>query len=175
LIKTIAVTGPESTGKSELSEQLAVHYNCLWVPEYARKYLNEINRPYEYNDVVNIAEEQQRMEKEYIKKSRNLLICDTELIVIKIWLEYKYRKCPEWISQSIQEHPHDLYLLMNTDLPWEFDPQREHPDLRSYFFNKFEKEMKTFKLNYRVVSGLGKERFLNAVKTINSYFKENNQ
>ena len=31
--------GPESTGKTTLSKQLARYYNSVWVPEYAREYL----------------------------------------------------------------------------------------------------------------------------------------
>ena len=41
-IKKIVAIGPESTGKSTLCAQLAEHYNSLWVPEYAREYLEKI-------------------------------------------------------------------------------------------------------------------------------------
>jgi nicotinamide riboside kinase len=54
----ISVTGPESTGKSWLAQHLAGHYKTLWVPEYARKYLESINRPYTYNDILVIAQKQ---------------------------------------------------------------------------------------------------------------------
>ena len=35
----IVLFGPESTGKTTLSNQLARYYNSVWVPEYAREYL----------------------------------------------------------------------------------------------------------------------------------------
>jgi nicotinamide riboside kinase len=37
----IVLFGPESTGKTTLSKQLAAHYNTYWVPEYARSYLQD--------------------------------------------------------------------------------------------------------------------------------------
>ena len=37
----IVIFGPESTGKTTLSRQLATHYNTVWVPEFARDYLQE--------------------------------------------------------------------------------------------------------------------------------------
>ena len=35
----IAITGPESTGKSTLAEKLARHFNVDFIPEYSRTYL----------------------------------------------------------------------------------------------------------------------------------------
>jgi len=54
----ISVTGPESTGKSWLADRLAEHYNTNWVPEFARKYLDEIDRPYTYDEILSIARKQ---------------------------------------------------------------------------------------------------------------------
>ena len=39
MLKKVVILGPESTGKSTLCEQLATHYNTIWVKEYAREYL----------------------------------------------------------------------------------------------------------------------------------------
>ena len=40
----IAITGPESTGKSMLTAQLAKHYKAVMVAEYAREYLEKLGR-----------------------------------------------------------------------------------------------------------------------------------
>ena len=37
----VVLFGPESTGKSSLAKELAVHYNTYCVDEYARHYLQE--------------------------------------------------------------------------------------------------------------------------------------
>ena len=37
--RRILILGPESTGKSTLASDLAVHFDEPWVPEFAREYL----------------------------------------------------------------------------------------------------------------------------------------
>ena len=61
----IAITGPESTGKTNLAEALALHYNTVWVPEYAREYIANLNRKYTLNDILTIAKRQVISEKHY--------------------------------------------------------------------------------------------------------------
>ena len=47
----IAIIGPESTGKTMLTEQLADHYHSPWVPEYARTYIESLSRSYHFDDI----------------------------------------------------------------------------------------------------------------------------
>jgi NadR type nicotinamide-nucleotide adenylyltransferase len=154
----IAITGPESTGKSTLACTLADHYQTLWVPEYAREYLDKLNRPYTFNDVEKIAREQIALEDKLRSEEKKVLICDTELIVIKIWMEYKYQLVPDWIVSEIKNRKYDVYLLCNIDIPWEPDPLRENPELREFFFNWFKKEINEIKGNYIIISGNQQQR-----------------
>ena len=55
---SIGIIGPESTGKSTLAAYLANRYKGLLIPEYARTYMEQLNRPYTYEDVVAIAKHQ---------------------------------------------------------------------------------------------------------------------
>src|SRR5688572_13286457 len=68
MIRKVAIIGPESTGKSTLSMQLASHYQTLWVPEYARQYLEEHGCTYTYDSLLEIAKGQVRLEDEYLEK-----------------------------------------------------------------------------------------------------------
>lgn len=63
-MKKVVVIGPESTGKSTLSEQLANHYQTVWVPEFARGYLETLGRAYNQDDLLRIAEGQLQLEDE---------------------------------------------------------------------------------------------------------------
>jgi len=171
-IVKIAITGPESTGKSMLAKQLAEHYHTIWVPEFARVYIDSLSRPYNQKDILLIAKGQLRSEKEYFNRAGTFLFCDTELIVTKIWSEVKYRCCHEWILQKIRKNKYDLYLLCNIDLPWEDDPQREHPDKRQYLFDLYVKELNERTLPYFIISGIGKDRLNNAIRVIGSFFRE---
>ena len=84
----IAITGPESTGKTTLSEKLAQHFNTDFVPEYSRTYLENFEGQYTEEDVAKIAEGQYNLILEEEKKSPEILIADTETIVCKTWDEY---------------------------------------------------------------------------------------
>ncbi|MCG3165125.1 MAG: Trifunctional NAD biosynthesis/regulator protein NadR [Bacteroidia bacterium] len=164
--KKIAIVGPESTGKSTLSAKLAAHYTTEWVHEYAREYLNSINRPYNYDDLKLIAKGQIEEEDRKLEDVTDLLICDTTMLTLKIWSEYAFKKCDPLILNNLESRKYNLHLLCNIDLPWVSDPQREHPDKRKFFFDWYEKELKKQKLNYIIIEGKVGERFESAVKAI---------
>ncbi len=136
-IKKIVVIGPESTGKSTLSQLLAVQLQTLWVPEFARNYLEELGREYVENDLLEIAKGQIAAEEKAIQQANQYLVCDTDLYVIKVWSEAKYGRCHPWILEQIAQRKYDLYLLTYIDVPWADDPLREHPlpEERAYFYN----------------------------------------
>lgn len=166
-IRRIAITGPESTGKSMLAGQLAEYYDTIWVPEYAREYIDNLNRPYLLEDIVAIAKGQFENENIFAKKAKRFLFCDSDFIVLKIWCEFKYNTCPAWILDKVNNHIYDLYLLMDIDLPWEYDPLREHPHQRELLFNLYKDELAGRKLPFRIISGFGNNRFKNAIKAVN--------
>jgi len=176
MIRRIAITGPESTGKSSLARQLADHYKSVWVPEYAREHIDHLGRPYEESDILVIAQGQLKLEKdaEVIikkgKKNEDYLFCDTEFLVPKIWSEVKFSRCDPWILHQIETRVYDLYLLCYIDIPWEYDPQREHPELREHLFNLYHEELLERNRNFRVVSGLDEDRLNNAIKFVDECY-----
>ncbi len=56
------------------------------------------------------------------------LFIDTDQYVMKVWCEYVFGDCHNWILKRIAERPYDLYLLCKPDLPWIKDELREYPD-----------------------------------------------
>ena len=184
-VKKIVVIGPESTGKSTLCEQLAEHYHTHWVPEYAREYLEKNGTDYTYDDLLTIAKGQIELEdavsyqlssmsKEQstsnIKhRTSNILFIDTDMYVMKVWCEYVFNKCHNWILNRIAERHYDGYLLCNTDLPWVKDNLREYPDMETR--NKLYHLYKEILINQPVpwveISGNYEERFEKAKRFIN--------
>jgi NadR type nicotinamide-nucleotide adenylyltransferase len=164
----IAVTGPESTGKSTISEQLARYYQTVWVPEYARTYIGNINKPYTLQDIEAIARGQYELEQQLSKQANGLLFSDTDMLVLKIWSEHAFGKCPEFISEKLQQQDYNLYLLMGVDLLWEPDPQREHPHLREFFYTWYKRELITMGVPFIEVIGKEQDRFLKARKHIDA-------
>ncbi|MGN6530404.1 MAG: AAA family ATPase [Ginsengibacter sp.] len=197
-VKKIVVIGPESTGKSTLCEKLAAHYNTLWVPEYAREYLQKNGCNYKYEDLLTIAKGQIELEEgiryqvagirygvsdtRYQSHISNLiphaLFIDTDLYVIKVWSEFVFNKCENWILNRIAERKYDLYLLCDTDLPWVEDVLREYPDetIRKRLFHFYKDAMINQSTPWSVISGTYQERFDQALNFIeNSFTKKNVQ
>ena len=165
----IAITGPESTGKSVLAEQLANHFHTIWVPEFARSFIDKLDRPYIAEDILTIAQGQLHNEQLLQKQTDHCLFCDTELIVTKIWSEFKYGYCDPWILENIDQNKYHLFLLCDIDLPWIEDPQREHPHLRKKLFDLYFQELTKRELPFRIVSGIGAARLENAIESIREF------
>ncbi len=169
MIRRIAITGPESTGKSILAAQLARHFQTVWVPEYAREYLEKLDRPYQEQDIAAIARGQLASETALLKMASGYLFCDTDLLVTKIWSDVKYGHCDPWIIGSVESHRYDLHLLCDIDLPWQFDPLREHPDKRQFLADLYYNELTVRKFPFAVVRGLGDDRLACALKIIENF------
>ncbi|WP_256010792.1 AAA family ATPase [Desertivirga xinjiangensis] len=172
-IKKIAVVGPESTGKSTISEQLAAHYRTIWVPEFARGYCERLTEPCTWQDEINMFQGQIALEKQLLPDANRILICDTTFITVKIWSDYTFGKAPQEVLDELPKHPYDLYLLMDIDLPWQDDPLRDFPHLREYFMNIWHKELQALNANYTVISGSDEQRLQNAIYTVNQYLNKN--
>lgn len=162
----IALTGPESTGKSQLCKQLADYFNEPWVPEYSREYLTNLPDGYSYGDILSIAHGQFEREENQLKNADRYLFCDTDFTVTHIWCMVKYGKSHNWINNMAAKHPYDFTLLCDIDLPWEYDPLRENPDNRDYLFQLYLDELASRDVPFAVVSGTGKERLNNAIELL---------
>jgi NadR type nicotinamide-nucleotide adenylyltransferase len=168
-LKKIVVTGPESTGKSTLCEQLAANYNTQWVPEYAREYLMNLRRPYTYDDLLIIARGQLQQEDRIAASLQTpLVFIDTDMYVMKVWCEYVFGKCHSFILDEIVNRKYDLYLLCNTDLPWVADELREYPDLesRERLYHMYKDLMINQTTPWFDISGNYEERLRKAVSVV---------
>lgn len=165
----VAITGPESTGKSTLARQLAGHYQDVWVPEFARSYIAGLHRPYTAGDVEQIARGQQAQYQQAQARANSYLFADTDLLVIKIWMQHAYGFCPDWILKALEQQDFDLYLLMQVDLPWEDDPQREHPHLRPYFYNWYKQELQAYGFPFAEIAGNQDLRKQQAIRAIDDF------
>lgn len=168
-ILKIAIVGPESTGKSTLTQELARFYNEPWVPEIARDYISNLNRPYTLNDITQLAGLQLQAEQEKIKSAKKYLFCDTTLLVNKIWASFVFQQIPDKIIELYQPQNYALHLLCDIDLPWEDDPLREHPLHRKELLEYYLNELKESHAHYFLIHGLEAQRTKNAIEIISNF------
>lgn len=174
--KRIVITGPESTGKSTLTRALARNFGAPAVAEYARTYLEQLQRPYTEEDLLTIAALQIRAEDEAALHTRNnLLFCDTDLYVLKVWSEHKYGRCHRQILETIATRRYDLYLLTGIDMAWEDDPLREHPQpvMRQYFYNIYLDIVQQSGIPFVLINGGKQERLRQAIHAVQDLLSSN--
>jgi nicotinamide riboside kinase len=164
--QVFACVGPESTGKTTLCDQLANHFNGLIVPEFAREYLDKKNGIYEESDLLTIAKNQLELENRIISKATGPVFCDTDILVIMVWYQFKYRKRDKIIEDLFDQQQPRKYLLTYPDLKWEPDPLRENPNDLHQIFKMNEIGLKTIGADYRIIKGQGDERLSNAVEAV---------
>ena len=161
----IIVTGTESSGKTTLCKALSKHYNLPFTKEFAREYLTDLGKNYLQEDLLEIAKGQLENEQ-LITNNQQISLHDTDLITLKIWSDYKYGNCNNWILEQIEKQKVEnrFYLLCKPDLKWDYDPLRENPNDRDDLFAIYKKELERLGHNYFIVEG--EERFQRAIQKI---------
>lgn len=175
LVKVV-LFGPESSGKTTLSRQLARYYNTVWVPEFARDYLqqkwNNERETCEMSDFMPIAIGQMKLENKLAFKADKVLICDTDLLETKVYSEVFYNGFVEAsLEKAALENTYDLYLLTYIDTPWEKDDLRDRPQERLQMFTAFENALIKYHRPYILLKGDKKTRLLQATAAINHLIK----
>lgn len=144
----IAFTGPESCGKSTLAEWFASAFHLPLSEEYARTYL-ENRSSYEQSDLDRICKGQ----LEHWKKLGHSYVADTEMTVLKVWSDYRYRQVSELISESYVLQQFDHYFLCAPDIPWVEDPLRENPTDREELFELYVNELSIMQRSFTILTG----------------------
>ena len=167
LIK-IVLFGPESTGKTTLAKQLAKHYNTRWVPEYAREYLqkkwDDEGKICELEDLLPIARGQMALENQLAKQANKILVCDTDLLVTKVYSEaYFDGFCDPLLEKYALQNTYDLYFLTGIDVPWVPDDLRDRPNERVKMLNLFKTALEKYHLTFVILEGNQEKRLNTAI------------
>ncbi|HEY4618215.1 MAG TPA: DUF4301 family protein [Flavobacterium sp.] len=171
----IAMFGPESTGKTTLAIQLAEYYKTVWVPEFARDYLqekwNKNQLICDVDDMLPIAYGQTKFENYGQSIANKYLFCDTNLMVTKVFSEVYYGYCDPSLDKAAQEHEYDMFFLTDIDVPWEKDDLRDKPEGRKSVFEVFKKSLIDNKKPFITLSGDKALRLQKAIAIIDDLAK----
>lgn len=164
---TIAVTGVESTGKSQLVIDLAASLGANYTEEYARAYILLHGLPKTKAALDTIALHQLRLwEAAKTTNERQLFIADTDFINFKIWYEFYHWQVPDFVEQHLKNSFFDFILLTDTDIPWTADGIRINEKERDLLHNRFLYYLNYYQIPYALVSGTGTLRVANAQKAL---------
>lgn len=153
----ITLIGPESTGKTELARRLSRELGIDWTAEYAREYVESRGANLTDEDVEPIA----RGELENLARASGAVVVhDTDLLSTVVYARHYYGACPMWIEEEARSRRADLYLLLDTDVPWYPDPARDSGgDAREDLFDAFRAALDEFDTRWEIVSGDWEERW----------------
>lgn len=167
---SIVVSGPESTGKSTLTLQLARHFECVGVPEYARDYCGRLQRQCNTGDIETIGRRQIGIFKK-LARTENLIFLDTFLEITKVWIQEVHQYCPVWLNDALNCNKPTLALLCTPDLTWEPDPLRQNQFNREYLFTCYKSELEYYNIPWREISGYGSQRTELAIDHVKDFLK----
>jgi NadR type nicotinamide-nucleotide adenylyltransferase len=170
-MKYVAITGPENAGKSDLAQALAEHYHTSYAREYAREFLNGTGGKYEFTDLDTICRGQILEEEKALSAAKGICFFDTEMLVLKIWSEYRFGKVSDFINENLENRIYHHYLLCAPDLPWTPDPFRESPSLeeREHLFARYKRELERMKASFSIIEGTGSTRVGRAIAAITEW------
>ena len=171
----VVIYGPESTGKTNLVKDLARHYNTVYVREFARDYLqkkwDEKGEVCSLEDLPIIINGQKTLEKKIVKKSKEIIFCDTNVVVTQIWSQTHFNGyCSPEILKAAKDSNYDFYLLTDIDVPWQEDNLRDRPNDREKMLSFFKEVLERYNFPYKFISGNIKTRLKACVKVIDNLF-----
>jgi nicotinamide riboside kinase len=168
----IALLGAESTGKTELANQLTQHFLKLGktvsvVPEYLRSWCAEKKRTPRQTEQLVIATEQARQINS--TATGDVLIADTTALTIAVYSDFFFKDTTIYEMALSHQKQFDATLLMGLDLPWVADGfQRDGEHTREAVDDLLRAALARGNIDYHVVYGKGEFRLHHALRCLNS-------
>ena len=132
----VTVFGAESTGKTTLSRELARVLNATWLFEYARPYLEETVNEITPRSMSAIWQGQRALQEHANNISTHpYIIQDTDLFSTVGYWQFPHWQptigdCPQELIDDARRLKSDLYIVTQSNIPFEVDPLRYGGDTR---------------------------------------------
>lgn len=164
----VCITGPECTGKSTLTQDLAKHYHTTCVPEASRQYAERVSRPLTVDDVEPIAREHISLVDASIVRARRVIFLDADLTSTVVYAQFYYGFTSTWLEREEQSQRAELYLLCDVDVPWVADGIRDQPENRGAMRERFARELERIEARVVPISGDWPHRLEEAVRAVDA-------
>lgn len=151
-IKTIAILGGESTGKSTLSAALAEKLNTVFTIEYGRYLWLEKNGRFVFEDLLLIGKKQIELEDELAKRANKYLICDTTPLTTFFYSLHSFGKADPKLER-LAEREYDYTFLCEPDFPFVQDGARTGNEFRMLQDRWYREELAQRNIKYYVLEG----------------------
>lgn len=158
--------------------ELSKHFQAPLVLEYAREYLDTHGHTYGYEDFLRIAAGQKIREDEALAayNHHQLLVLDTDFIVIAIWSQIVFNRMEAWIAERAGNVKDRLWLVLTPEIDWDDDGMREYPDLevRWDIHHQYVALLEKLQCPFCVISGNGDhaQRLAEAIQHVNLFLKD---
>lgn len=172
-VRTVAILGGESSGKSTLVNKLANIFNTTSAREYGRDYV--FSHPggdemaLQYSDYDKIALGQAQYVDFAVKYANKVAFIDTDFVTTQAFCKkYEGREHP-FVQALIDEYRFDLVILLENNTPWVADGLRSLGSTadRTAFQRLLEEMLRANNIEYvHVESSDYEERFLRCVELV---------
>lgn len=153
-MKTVAIVGPESVGKSTITKRLADEFQGIAIPEYGRS-ITEVKENLDKEDFDHIFQVQDSMIRRAQKSLRYpLVVSDTEALVTYVYGKiYLNTSLYDELDSVLKNQHIDLYILMAPTVQWVDDGSRvmSNDEERWWFFSQMIELLISNKKNYVII------------------------
>lgn len=170
-MKRVVIYGPESTGKSTLTQALARHFDEPWAPEHVRQYWIDHDGDITAKDLDAIGRGQLAGECEAENRARRVFFSDTDLLTCRLWDDLLFPgHCPDWVRAEGDARAQSaaLYLFCENDLPYVPDPMRSYPteEGRRMCRELWQRSLEELGVGFVLIQGTGEERLALAIRAV---------
>lgn len=128
----VTVFGAESTGKTTLSRHLAAAIDSVWLPEWARPYLETVGPELTLDSMFDIVLGQRAIQNnaDALALDFPYIVQDTDLYSTLGYYLINNMPIPEVLPAMADKYKSDLYIITPSNIPFEPDPIRYGGDVR---------------------------------------------
>ena len=162
------IAGPESTGKTTLAADLARHYGTVWVPEFLRDWVDAHGLPRSAAELDVIVHGQRALEARLAPGAHRVLLCDTDARQTAMYSRLYFGEVSPAVARAAAGSHAALYLVLDADVPWVADAQRDMAHRREEIRDRCLAELAAAGEPHLLVRGTWVERQAAAVATVDA-------